>query len=79
MNLKRAILRTLNLSQPYMVPQVTLRSETEVSFGGLVGDTDFTAAIAELEQKGMIGHAVDPISSDKKYFITEAGKGALRQ
>lgn len=79
MNLKRAILRTLNLAQPYMVPQVSLRSEAEVSVGGIVGDTDFETAIAELERKGMITHEIDPLSSDKKYAITEAGKGALRQ
>ena len=78
MNLKTAILSILNSCGAYALPKSLLKTEAKTRLNGPVGDTDFTAALVFLEDKGLVSSSVDPLTEDTRYTITAIGKQAVQ-
>jgi hypothetical protein len=76
--LARLILEHLNIVHPYSLPEAGLFSELRQMVRPVATDEQWTDAIYHLLQKDLIGFDRDVISDDKKYFIREAGRNALR-
>lgn len=78
MNLKLSILQVLNLAKPYMMPPDALRAEVEARHQGRVGDGEFSLALTQLHDKGLVDHQVNNLTGDRKWRITDAGAAELK-
>jgi len=79
MNVKKVILNVLKACGSYALTKPLLKTEVQGQAGGIVGDTEFTDALIFLQDKGLVSSRVDPITEDRKYFITDLGKTTASQ
>jgi DNA-binding PadR family transcriptional regulator len=79
MNPKTAILSVLNTCGVYALMKPMLKVEVEVRLGGKIGDGEFSDALVQLKDKGLVGTRVDDLTGDTRYHITETGKTRAAQ
>ena len=79
MNLKSAILNVLNACGSYALTKPILKIEVETRIGGKIGDGEFSDALVQLKDKGLVGTRLNDLTGDTCYFITETGKTKVAQ
>lgn len=77
--IKPAILNVLNACGGYALTRSLLKTEVQSQTGGIVGDTEFADALVFMQDKGLVASRVDPLSNDRRFFITSLGKTAVAQ
>lgn len=75
--LAREILRLLNLSDPYAIPEPALLAEVTTSLGS-VGDGEFRAALQRIGSAGYAVAEIDPLTNDRRWRLTPAGRTAAK-
>lgn len=68
------ILKSCGTSRPILP---IIRTETECRHGAELGDFEFAEAIGGLIREDLIASKKDPITHDKRYYITATGLGYL--
>lgn len=78
MNLRLAILSSLNKASGRAVPEYVLKLEARVRLGRHPGEQEWDEEVATQADRGWITRAADPVTDDPTLSITEAGKKAAK-
>lgn len=78
MNLRLAILRSLNKASGRAVPEYVLKLEARVRLGRHAGEQEWDEEIVTQEERGWIERGKDAVTDDPTVRITEAGKKAAK-
>lgn len=75
--IKKSILEILRLTEGHPLPATTLKKELGIRERRTIGDNEFSDALIQLRNKGLVDYEIDDLTCDRKYTITYEGKSYL--